>query len=208
MREARSSHSDRKEKDFCDKECFDDYKKENWSGTDSPGYRSSRPKMKGEGNPAWKEDIEVKCADCGNLFEVSQGRKNRFNNLFCNIECYKNYMKNIESEKHPSWKGGYSPYSTKKWQRLREKVLNRDNHSCKVCGKNSSELGYEPHVHHIKPARKFDNVLEAHKMENCVSLCRKHHLLIEGYQELSVDDVSNLNSEIVENHEIKSHRET
>jgi hypothetical protein len=52
------------------------------------------------------------------------------------------------------------------WKKRREKVLERDNHSCRICG---SRKGL--HVHHIVPQSKKGS----HKLENLVSLCPRCH---------------------------------
>lgn len=61
------------------------------------------------------------------------------------------------------------------WKDVRKDVLERDNHSCVVCGKSE-----RPNVHHIKPRRKFDDVSESNTLDNLITLCHSHHRKLEG----------------------------
>lgn len=71
-------------------------------------------------------------------------------------------------ENNPNWQGGrsFEPYCHKFNDMLKEKIRNRDNHTCQLC--NEKENGKTLSVHHIN-----------HDRENCepqlISLCRKCH---------------------------------
>ena len=54
-------------------------------------------------------------------------------------------------ENHPNWKGGISfePYCCKFNRILKEKIRNRDNRICQLCGKNELINGRKLTCHHI-----------------------------------------------------------
>lgn len=65
------------------------------------------------------------------------------------------------------------------WVDRRREALERDNYRCRGCG-----IGQEEHrekhdeglqVHHIVPYRSFEEDIEAHRLDNLVSLCVDCH---------------------------------
>lgn len=64
-----------------------------------------------------------------------------------------------------------------RWFRARRAVLNRDE-VCQGCGSED-----DLHVHHITPAREFDNIDEAHELDNLVLLCARCHNRWEGLED-------------------------
>lgn len=76
-----------------------------------------------------------------------------------------------ERKGHPN----YGP----NWQKQREKALSRDNRRCQRCGIDSEshkeKYGRDLDVHHITPARKYDDYDEQNRLSNLISLCRKCH---------------------------------
>lgn len=60
-------------------------------------------------------------------------------------------------------------YARKEWERKRELVFKRDNHTCRICGK---PLGNSRSVHHERyPDKSLDDLSAAHV--SCHS--RKHY---------------------------------
>ncbi len=59
------------------------------------------------------------------------------------------------------------------WNRLRQKILLRDNFTCRGCGKIF--VPAELHVHHIQPFRSFPDSALANQASNLVSLCASCH---------------------------------
>ncbi len=59
------------------------------------------------------------------------------------------------------------------WNRLRQKILLRDNYTCRACGQlfESSIL----HVHHVQPFRTFADSALANQASNLVTLCPSCH---------------------------------
>lgn len=99
--------------------------------------------------------------------------------FYCDLDCKADYQDSIHAEDHPNWKGGYSPNYGCNWSEIRNKVRDRDNSSCQICGVSKDELGKEPDVHHIKPIREFDIPEKANTMDNLVCLCSQHHQKVE-----------------------------
>jgi len=133
---------------------------------------------------------KVKCIDCGK--ELS----NRYN-----IRCHSCHTKNLwkrnifkpkKGKNHSNWMGGI----TKLGQKIRnlkqytewvKKVFKRDNYTCQICGQKGKELN----VHHKIPLGailvlySIKNIPQSLKcnllwdINNGITLCRKHHEMIE-----------------------------
>lgn len=90
----------------------------------------------------------------------------------------------LSGEKHPRWKGGQEPYGKGWTKEKRESVLERDEYRCQSCGKSNEEHieenGQSLHVHHINPAREYDDPEERNKKSNLVSMCSSCHSKWEG----------------------------
>lgn len=120
--------------------------------------------------------IKTSCDNCDRNISVTQSSFKRNDNNFCDIECMGEYRrKNWQGEDHPLWKGGEIESYGHGWSKIRQQARERDSYKCKICGKSKSEIGYGPEVHHIKPVRSFENIEDAHKLGNVISLCHKCH---------------------------------
>jgi len=71
------------------------------------------------------------------------------------------------------------------WNEQRRKARKRDDYTCQGCGITEAEqqenYGCQLEVHHIKPARYFDDYETANALSNLVSLCTDCH---QRYEEL------------------------
>ncbi|MEM7801889.1 MAG: DEAD/DEAH box helicase [Chloroflexota bacterium] len=72
------------------------------------------------------------------------------------------------------------------WQTQRKKALDRDDHTCQMCGATETLL----HVHHIRPFREFsyikgenENYLDANRISNLTTLCPSCHQRAEAGQQ-------------------------
>ncbi len=113
----------------------------------------------------YKEKIEKKCLECGKIFYVHPCREKEAR--FCSKKCYGVWLsKNKTQENSSFWIDGrsYYPYCHKFNDRLKERVRNRDNRTCQLCGVKENSIRQS--VHHIH----YDK-------ENCypdlISLCRE-----------------------------------
>lgn len=62
------------------------------------------------------------------------------------------------------------------WPAIRQRRLERDNHTCQGCGAADTLF----HVHHIVPFRTFEDRDEANRLSNLVTLCVNCHNRWEG----------------------------
>jgi len=85
----------------------------------------------------------------------------------------------LRGEEHPHWKDGEDARYGKNWQQERKKALQRDGQQCQRCGISAEEhqrkIGMDLHVHHITPAREFDDYNERNKLSNLITLCAACH---------------------------------
>lgn len=81
------------------------------------------------------------------------------------IERYKNAF----AKRYPTKK---SFYASRRWQRIRQAVLKRDNYLCQNCLRFGIKTQAE-HVHH--KIHLEDDVTKAFDMDNLISLCRACH---------------------------------
>jgi ferredoxin len=85
----------------------------------------------------------------------------------------------LRGEEHPHWKDGEDARYGKNWQQQRQKALERDRQQCQRCGISAEEhqdkIGMDLHVHHLTPAREFDDHEERNKLPNLITLCAACH---------------------------------
>ena len=203
-----------KENNFCCHEHYAKWLEGRYTGEDHPNYTSKivyckycgapikRPKWHREqtekGNfcdhECYSKSLEsgkvlTSCMNCGKDILLTSYRYLEYNNNFCSKKCSDEWHTGRNA---PAWKGGRRPdFYGPNWRKQRQKVLERDNHICQLCGKkeNTRELD----VHHKKPFRKFEvddvnkdaDVIErfdwesANRMSNLISLCQSCHRKIE-----------------------------
>lgn len=121
-----------------------------------------------------RNKLERECSFCGESYITTPSD----NLYYCSLECM---GKDRRGSNHMNWKGGVSLSYANNWWSKRKKVLERDSHSCVVCGRNKEEIDGFLDVHHIKPLRRFDDFGKANDVRNLVTLCRSHHLKVEGW---------------------------
>lgn len=127
-------------------------------------------------NPATENRVSVPCEFCDTTVETHPSHaENRTRGVFCDLGCYGAWLsENVVGENHHQWEGGNLDYG-RKWWRIRRKALERDEHTCQHCGKAKDEIGRNPDVHHVERVRSFDEPVEAHTLDNVVTLCRSCH---------------------------------
>lgn len=81
---------------------------------------------------------------------------------------------------HKNWEGGEFPYGEGWNDAKREAVRERDGYECVECGVPQTEhrekFDCALHVHHIQPARSFENPSKRNSTANLVTLCIPCHL--------------------------------
>lgn len=131
----------------------------------------------------WSRRVKTECDYCGDVVNKPASAYNETGHNFCDSNCYSSWR--LESDfatgkNNGSWKGGVNHYYGENWRRKRREAIERDNERCQLCGKHRDNLSRDLHVHHIRPIRKYDEVEEANKLSNLVSLCTGCHNVWEG----------------------------
>jgi len=161
------SQAESRDKSFCSHECHGEW-------------------MNGENHHQWKGGpVTVECSWCG---EETTSRIHRAENQeknFCDPECYTNWIsENRVGENHHLWKEGTKHNYGGGWSKQREKALERDGYECRACGMpnetHKEKYGKSLHVHHIIRAGDFDDLENAHSLENLVTACHNCHAKFEG----------------------------
>lgn len=143
-----------------------------------------------------KDNLEllgVECMYCGRVFVPTTnaviGRISAIqnvNNGECNFYCSENCKKACPTYGRLQYPKGFKPTTSREVQpELRKLVLARDNYKCQICEATLEET--ELHCHHIEAVSQ--NPIESADIDNCVTLCKKHHKQVHtlpdcGYHEL------------------------
>lgn len=121
-----------------------------------------------------KPKIQVRCFTCGKVKNIYPHLVNQSHH-FCNRQCVAKWKSVYQSgEKNPAWLGGHKQYRGNNWKQQSQLVLNRDNKKCQKCNEIRNLV-----VHHVKPYHCFSTYVEANKLDNLITLCRKCHGLEE-----------------------------
>lgn len=123
--------------------------------------------------PGKKKNTKIKpkviCKSCGVIFDNDRNNKRRF----CSLDCFHNSVRLRDKDKF-----GYGTG----WRKLRLRILERDNHSCKNCNKQYEKKG-RIHVHHIKPRKEYTSLFSLDKFgnnpSNLICLCNRCHKFAE-----------------------------
>lgn len=102
------------------------------------------------------------------------------NLTFCSTICHSLWRKTqILGRNHWLRRDDGTMYYGRNYQRMREKVIKRDEF-CQVDGCDA-DPSLEPHeVHHIVPVDSFFFPEEANTMDNMIYLCKQHHSDVEA----------------------------
>jgi len=145
-----------------------------------------------------KEDLEllgVECVYCGKIYvplkDYAAKRLQIINgtvkghgsyNFYCSENC-KKACPTYGQKKYPK---GFKPITSREVQpALRKLVLKRDNYQCQICNISIEEA--ELHCHHITGVEK--NPIESADLDNCITLCKKHHKQVHKLPECGYNDL-------------------
>ncbi len=133
-----------------------------------------------------KRENENKCNVCGATTKFVSVTKGYFR--CCSKKCaqtgennpWYNNGKARMGDKSPHWKGGITPIAKKarnsnEWKIWRNSVFERDNYSCRKCGKRGCML----HPHHVNSFSQFPE--QRFVLENGLTLCEKCHRKTDNY---------------------------
>jgi len=109
----------------------------------------------------------------------------------------------LSGQKHFNWDGGHKGYYGPSWLSQRKKAWERDDYSCQICGDGKEQLGRRPSVHHIT-STGYWNIQEEHEtmnsLNNLISLCQKHHKILEGkFEGKNYEEFQKLSKGYIEN---------
>jgi len=162
--------NERCERRFCSKDCYSQWMSENQHGENHHQY----------------DRVTLECEECGSPFNVipavAEYRRN------CSQECRTKQMKREYSgENHPQYQGGHVEWRGPNWIDQREKALERDDYQCRRCGRDSDDIGRNPHVHHRLKIRFFKERYDepewyelGNDLENLITLCPTCHRTFEN----------------------------
>jgi len=170
---------------FCSKECEGKWISKNNTGKNHPKYTGK---------------VKVECTVCGKDIEVYPYRLKETEDFLCSDECYSEW----QSGPNGPVKGRTNShfFYGLNWYKQREKVLERDNYQCQVCGVTQDQA--ELHCHHIIKYREYryplfkgnpikNSIVEfnwkrANRMENLITVCNSCHPRVEG---MGLDEIDN-----------------
>lgn len=124
--------------------------------------------------------------------EIAEERDVSKRTVYARMEQFGIERRELRGEQSPHWKGGEREYGAGWSRRKRRNVRVRDQARCQSCGMTESthiqQFDTKLHVHHIKPARQFENPSERNAMSNLITLCAScHHGLWEPMTPLRPD---------------------
>jgi 5-methylcytosine-specific restriction endonuclease McrA len=103
------------------------------------------------------------CLDCGRAFQPVPGRRR---NNRCPEHAELQHQADTKRKTHwnKTHPGARRVYQTQAWQKARQAVLERDDHTCRRCGQPGNV------VHHQVPARVSD---EPYDPDLLITVCRR-----------------------------------
>lgn len=123
--------------------------------------RAHRPRM-----------LEAACAHCGATFRRTAAALRRRKQVFCSRVCARDFNRGANSA---LYRGDRDTHRGAEWNRIAERIRDRDGRCCRACGRTEAENKQKLSVDHVIPWRAFENKLEANDESNLVSLCRSCH---------------------------------
>jgi len=182
---------------FCSNRCRGQWQSDAWTQEDNPnggewhtlecdrcGDQFRRPDYYlSLYNPQYCPDCwekpECTCEVCGERFKVPKGREESAR--FCSRACTGEWLSGrFTGDSHPRWTGGQAKYGSGWNEEKKERVRERDGRRCRDCGLPEREHiirhGCKLHVHHITPARSFDDDERRNDTDNLITLCAPCHL--------------------------------
>lgn len=120
----------------------------------------------------------VTCETCGEDFYVKGSYVDEAR--FCSQDCYGEWLSETNSGKDSwHWKGGQQNYGEGWTPEKRRRVRRRDGYECAICGTSQDDHDGRLHVHHIVPARDFEDAERRNAMDNLITLCQPCHMRAE-----------------------------
>lgn len=139
---------------FCSFQCYGAWQKVHTVGPANPGYRP-------------EAHVTLECSWCQKRFQRRhldhQRNASGSGRAFCSRLCFREFASANFQRQSYNW-------SSKVWKRVRLHAIRRDAHHCQDCQATTDLV-----VHHIRPFAEFAGSLEAHELDNLVTVCRACH---------------------------------
>lgn len=128
--------------------------------------------------------VEIECEWCGSKTRIPRYHREENGRGFCDKGCHaewvSGFMEGVNAgENHPLWNGGEYEYGEGWNETKRQRVRDRDGYQCVDCGMTQEEHLEEYNrklpVHHIVPARRFNDPEMRNDGGNLVTLCTVCH---------------------------------
>jgi endogenous inhibitor of DNA gyrase (YacG/DUF329 family) len=139
-------------------------------------YKCKSIAWSNEGHPRFCQQ-KISCSNCGKEINKPPAIIRKTN--FCSDNCQNSYhSRRISGPNNPRFKYGHFVGFPKKVKglyhgftaSLKERIRERDNYTCQICGMTQQEHKHKLHVHHIDEDK-------THNWEsNLVALCRYCHI--------------------------------
>lgn len=141
---------------WCSVECEAEWKSEHQSGEDAPAWRGAL--------------TDVQCDNCGEWIARYWSQIEGKNRTFCTPECRLEWQQSDTLEPID-----YGP----NWREVRQETLETHGRYCQRCelteAAHIKKHGISLNVHHIKPARLFESIEDANRIDNLEPLCNSCH---------------------------------
>jgi 5-methylcytosine-specific restriction endonuclease McrA len=121
-----------------------------------------------------ENQVSVTCVACGENFSKRKSDAKKVNNHYCSFECVSAHR----SEGKNSWE------DSKKAEKLKKEVYDRDGYQCRDCDYDGREL----HAHHIDGRAEHPNKI--FDKDNLVTLCIECHA--DRHEEKGQEQIANL----------------
>lgn len=111
---------------------------------------------------------------------------------FCSPKCFGQYY---SGERAPAWNGGHSKdgrreFGSQGYKDWKLSVLARDGGKCRWCDSEGVRTYHDLEIHHIIPFSLFPE--GALDITNGITLCKAHHALTKGREEIYAAKLSNI----------------
>lgn len=174
-----SAEYDRWDHHFCSAECRSSWVSEEFSGESAYWYRAG-------------ESFDAECTTCGSHVRVHADKSRQNDHHFCDRDCYAEWLSEQQvGENNPAYVDGERSYGTGWNEAKKEAVRERDDRRCQRCAVSEAEhleqRGRKLDVHHIVPARSFDDDKARNAMDNLIALCARCHRKVEQMSPLRPD---------------------
>lgn len=190
---------------FCDRRCYDSYRRAIIAARRVPCARCGKPAdtlgkhkirfCSDECRRLGRRPTSCTCNVCGVAFtpiRIRQGHITRLRRTICSPECKAQFYRTdaerkrkisaaFTRDKHPNWQGGShrAGFRGHEWQQIADEVRKRAGYRCEHCG-----LSQEAHlrrwrmrlnVNHKDPFHQSRSKVSANRISNLEALCKPCH---------------------------------